>query len=151
LDVRSTPRHEGEARMEDRQTVLIVEHDDEARDRMGRWFERAGYEVLACPGPSLQSLVCLGGTTGPCPLVDGADLVVLSLWLQSDSLMEGTSSLELLMYYISAGKPIIAISFGPDASHLFMEERLAVLDWPPEHAELLETARAMLAAPVSGW
>jgi hypothetical protein len=104
--------------------------------------------VLACPGPSLGSLTCVGGTGGPCPLVEGADLVVLSLWLQSDSLMEGTSSLELLMYYIATGKPIIAVSFGPDASNLFMEERLAVLEWPPERADLLETARSMLAAPV---
>jgi hypothetical protein len=134
--------------VEDSQTVLIVEHDDEARARLGRWFGRAGYRVLGCPGPSLGSLTCVGGTGGPCPLVEGADLVVLSLWLQSDSLMEGTSSLELLMYYISTGKPIIAVSFGPDASNLFMEERLAVLEWPPERADLLETARSMLAAPV---
>ena len=128
-------------------TVLIVEHDGETRDRKGRWFERGGYEVLACPGPSSPSLMCVGSEGGPCPLVDGSDLVVLSLWLQSDSMMAGTSSLELLMYYISTGKPIVALSHGPDATHLFMEERLAVLEWPPERAELLETARAMLTLP----
>jgi len=130
-----------------KQTVLIVEHDGNMLDRVGLWLERAGYEVLACAGPSSPSLTCIGSDGGPCPLVDGADLVVLSLWLQSDSLMEGTSSLELLMYYISSGKPIIALSHGPDASHLFVEERLAVLEWPPERAELVETARAMLTVP----
>jgi hypothetical protein len=131
-----------------RQAVLIVDYDDEVRGRMGRWFERAGYEVLACPGPSLPTLTCIGSEGGPCPLVDGSDLIVLSLWLQSDSLIGGTSSLELLMRYIATGKPIIAISHGPDASHLFMEERLAVLEWPAERADLVETARAMLMASV---
>jgi hypothetical protein len=125
-------------------TVLIVEHDREARERMGRWFERTGFRVLDCPGPTRPALTCVGGEGGPCPLVDAADLVVLDLWLQSDSLMEGTSSLELLMYYITTGKPIVAFSHGPDGSHLFVEERLAVLEWPPERADLVETARAML-------
>jgi hypothetical protein len=133
-------------------TVLVVEHDRETLERIKRWFERAGFRVLDCPGPTGQTLTCVGSEGGPCPLVDAADLVVLDLWLQSDSLMEGTSSLELLMYYITTGKPIVAISHGPDASHLFVEERLAVLEWPPERAELVETSRAMLspAAQISG-
>jgi hypothetical protein len=63
-------------------------------------------------------------------------------------LMVGTSSLEILMYYISTGKPIVAISHGPDATHLFMEERLAVLEWPVDRAELIETVRTMLDAPM---
>jgi CheY-like chemotaxis protein len=143
----------GGRRVQDAQTVLIVDHDREGRDRMERWFQRAGYRLLACPGPAAPGLTCIGGEGGPCPLVDTSDLVVLDLWLQSDILMQGTSSLELLMYYISTGKPIIAISHGPDASHLFMEESLAVLEWPADRAELIETARAMLTGipdPVSG-
>src|SRR5204863_1565532 len=87
------------AQGDERKTVLIVDEDGPDRDRMGRWFERAGYEVLACPGPTTPDLTCLGGRGGPCPLVEGADLVVLDLWLQSDTLADGTSSLELLMYY----------------------------------------------------
>jgi len=138
----------GDWAVDQNRTVLIVEHDRETRERVGRWFERVGYRVLACPGPTREGLTCVGSDGGPCPLVDAADLVVLDLWLQSDSLMEGTSSLELLMFYITTGKPIVAISHGPDATHLFMEERLAVLEWPPERADLVETARAMLSAPV---
>jgi hypothetical protein len=126
---------------------LIVDHDRRAGDRMGRWLEREGYEVLLCPGPSPPSMTCIGGKGGPCPLVDGANVLVLDLWLQSDSLMIGTSSLEILMYYIATGKPIVAVSHGPDATHLFMEERLAVLEWPVDRAELVETVRTMLAAP----
>jgi hypothetical protein len=141
-------RKKGDGTVDQIRTVLIVEHDRETRERMGRWFERAGFRVLDCPGPTSPSLKCVGSEGGPCPLVDASDLVVLDLWLQSDSLMEGTSSLELLMFYITTGKPIVAISGGPDASHLFVEERLAVLEWPPERAELVETARAMLS-PVS--
>jgi DNA-binding response OmpR family regulator len=141
-------REEGGWAVAQTQTVLIVEHDRETRERIGRWFERAGFRLLACPGPTGEALTCVGGEGGPCPLVDASDLVVLDLWLQSDSLMEGTSSLELLMFYITTGKPIVAISHGPDASHLFVEERLAVLEWPPEQAELVETARAMLSTSV---
>jgi CheY-like chemotaxis protein len=129
-------------------TVLIVEHDGDARERMSRWFERGGFRVVTCSGPAREDLTCVGSDGGPCPLVDASDLVVLDLWLQSDSLMEGTSSLELLMFYITTGKPIVAISHGPDASHLFVEEQLAVLEWPPEPADLVETARAMLSTPV---
>ena len=135
--------------MEQIQTVLVVEHDRETRERIGRWFERAGFRILDCPGPTRPGLTCVGGRGGPCPLVDAADLVVLDLWLQSDSVMEGTSSLELLMFYISTGKPIVAISHGPDASHLFLEEQLAVLEWPAERSELVETAKAMLLRPVA--
>lgn len=131
--------------MDGRQTVLIVEQDGVDRRRMGGWLERAGYEVIACPGPSAEGGFCLGEVGGPCPLVDGSDLVVLDLWLMSDVLFEGTSSLDLLMYYISTSKPIIAITHGPDASQLFVEERLVVLDAPLDRAELVETARAMLA------
>jgi CheY-like chemotaxis protein len=134
--------------MDARETVLIVEQDDAARDRMSRWLERAGYRVLACPGPSDEGGFCVGEAGGPCPLVDGSDLFVLDLWLHSDAVMEGTSSLDLLMYYISTGKPIVAISHGPDASHLFVEERLAVLEAPPDPAELVETIRAMLVPPL---
>jgi hypothetical protein len=140
--------------MDARHTVLLVEQEGQARDRIVRWLGRAGYEVLTCPGPSAPTEVCVGGSGGPCALVDASELVVLDLWLQSDAVMQGTSSLELLMYYISTGKPIIAISHGPDASHLFAEERLAVLEAPPERAELVETAKAMLAPnleQVSGW
>jgi CheY-like chemotaxis protein len=143
----------GDCAVQDAHTVLIVDHDREGRERAGKWFERAGYRVLACPGPAAQGLTCVGGEGGPCPLVEAADLVVLDLWLQSDILMQGTSSLELLMYYISTDKPIIAISHGPDGSHLFAEESLAVLEWPADRAELTETARALLAhipEPASG-
>jgi hypothetical protein len=130
--------------VDERKTVLIVDQDGADRERIGRWFDRAGFRVLSCPGPTGPDFTCLGGRGGPCPLVSDADLVVLDLWLQSDSMMEGTSSLELLMYYIGTGKPIVAISDGPDPSRLFVEERLALMDRPLDRRELLETAQGML-------
>jgi hypothetical protein len=44
--------------------VLLVERDSEERDLIGGWLENAGYDVLACPGPSAPDYTCIGGDGG---------------------------------------------------------------------------------------
>jgi CheY-like chemotaxis protein len=92
-----------------RLTVLVVEADADERDRLGTVLERGGYDVVLCSGPVGPDYVCIGGREGRCPLIDGSDIVVLDLWLESDTLMMGTPSDELLRLYLSSGKPVIAL------------------------------------------
>ncbi len=129
-----------------KRVVLLVEPDAELRDLIGGWLEEAGYDVLVCPGPSRPDYSCVAGRGKPCPLAHAADVVVLDLWLASDSVLEGTSSFELLSYYLRSGKPVVAMAPGHDQTELFklfLEESLVVVEWPPERQELLETMRAL--------
>ena len=41
------------------------------------------------------------------------------------------------------GIPVVAISYGPEATRLMAEERLTELEWPDDRAEAVETVRAM--------
>jgi hypothetical protein len=123
--------------------VLVVEGSGDLRDRIGGWLEEAGYEVMACPGPQCPEYRCLGGEGLLCPLARAADLVILDLWLDSDCALQGTSGIDLLSYYLSLDTPVVAISYGPEATRLLAEERLAELEWPVDHAEVVETVRAM--------
>jgi len=127
--------------------VLVVEHDVELRDVMGRWLEEAGYDVLACPGPSPPDYTCMAGRGTSCPLAQGADVVVLDLWLASDSVLAGTSSSELIGYYLSSEIPVVGLSARHDHStlvNLFLEDPLFLIDSPPERRELCETVGAAL-------
>ncbi len=36
--------------------ILLVEHDEQRRALFGGWLQDAGYEVLACPGPSAPGI-----------------------------------------------------------------------------------------------
>jgi DNA-binding response OmpR family regulator len=127
--------------------VLVVEHDAELRDRLGGWLEEAGFEVLVCPGPSQPDYTCVAGRGIPCPLTRAADLVVLDLWLGSDSVLQGTSSTELLSHYLESGKLVVAMAPRGDRdefSKRLLDESVVLLDWPPERRELAETVRAVL-------
>lgn len=131
---------------EERATVLLVEQSVEARDRIGRWLEDAGYEVLDCPGPTGPEYRCVAGRGRRCPLVRGADAVVLDLWLESDAVLEGTSAVDLLGYYLGAGRPVVALTHREEPVHLFCEENLATLPWPPDRREMVETVGELLRA-----
>lgn len=125
-------------------SVLLVESDSKRREEMGSWLEGAGFEVTACPGPSAPDYTCIGARGGSCPLVHGVDLIVLDLWLAGDMVQEGTSATDLLGYYVSSGKPVIALTHGDGEARLFAEEHLVDIAWPPGRRELVETARAFL-------
>ena len=133
--------------MAGRRAVLVVENDAELLDRMGGWLEGAGFDVLACPGPSRPDYTCVAGRGLPCPLAHAVDAVVLDLWLASDSVLCGTSSTELLAYYLSSERPVVALSARHDHTrliNLFLEDPLFVLESPPERQELCETVAAIL-------
>jgi len=76
--------------------------------------------------------------------VHGADAVVLDLWLESDLMVEGTSGVDLLGYYLGSGLPVLALTHGSEPVHLFCEEDLATLGGPLDRREVVETVRALL-------
>lgn len=92
-----------------RGAVLVVEADPAERERFGTWLEGAGFAVLACPGPTEPDYTCVGGREGACPLVAEADLVVLDMSLDSETLMTGTPAEELLGLYLMAGRPVVVL------------------------------------------
>jgi hypothetical protein len=57
----------------------------------------------------------------------------------------GTSASELLSYYVASGKPVIVVDHGHDELRPFRDEVAAVVEFPPERHDLIETVRALLA------
>jgi CheY-like chemotaxis protein len=129
-----------------RPVVLVVERSTVVRDRIGGWLEGGGYEVLACSGPRGPDYRCVGASRSGCPLVHGADAIVLDLWLESDAALEGIPAVELLGYYLSTGMPVLAFAHRDDPNRLVRLGRLATLPWPPDRRETLETIGALLRA-----
>jgi CheY-like chemotaxis protein len=107
--------------------VLVVESDPELRDTVGSWLEGSGFDVSACPGPSGPEFVCVGDRAGHCPLIEGTDAVVLDCDLPSDQVLEGTSSVDLLALYVSAGLPVVAMG-GGHLARVFGEDGVLFLD-----------------------
>jgi CheY-like chemotaxis protein len=131
-------------------TVLLVEADPELRDRIGEWLERSGFEVLLCPGPSAPSYTCVASTGRPCVLLKAADLVLLDLWLESDSVMSGTTASELLANYVSSDRPVVVIDPGHDELLPFIDETAARIGWPPERREVVESVRVAIKSARPG-
>jgi hypothetical protein len=92
--------------------VLLVEADEGERERLGSALEEAGYEVIACPGPTAPDYRCIGGQEGRCPLLERADAVVLDPWLASDEVWMGTSSEQLLEMYTASGRTVVTLGLG---------------------------------------
>ena len=128
-------------------SVLLVENDPDLRYRIGAWLESAGADVYQCPGPSAPTYTCLPSTGQACPLVSAVDLVLVDLWLASESALTGTSASELLSYYTGTGKPIVVVDHGHDELLSFRDEVAAVLDHPPDPRELIETVGLLLSRP----
>jgi CheY-like chemotaxis protein len=131
-------------------TVLVVEPEEEVRHLLGRWLERRGHRVIECPGPGPPGFTCIGTERGRCPLVDGADVVLLDMWLPGEAVLLGSSSLDLLELYLAAGVPVVAFVHGSDPTELFLDERLTVMEWPPDRRELLETIHVLCPSQPPG-
>ena len=93
-------------------TVLLVEPDDDDRERLTDALAHAGHEVIPCPGPTAPDYTCIGGTDGYCPLVETADVVVFDPWLPGDDLGVGTSAAELCRLYAESGRTVIVLGSG---------------------------------------
>jgi CheY-like chemotaxis protein len=90
-------------------TVLLIESNDERRERLGEALEDAGYEVISCPGPTAPDYTCIGGREGYCPLVERAEVVVLDPWLAGDDAGFGTTADVLVELYADRGRTVILL------------------------------------------
>jgi CheY-like chemotaxis protein len=123
--------------------VLLVEPDPRHRRTYGEWFEAAGYEVTACPGPTTPDYECVGGRQGRCPLVEPADVVVLDLDLDSEVEAIGTSAFQLLNLYAEAGKPVVAIGTDLELLEAFPDRAVTGMRAPPNRPDLVRTAETL--------
>jgi hypothetical protein len=64
-------------------------------------------------------------------------VVVLDLWLTSDTMLRGTPAMQLLSYYRDLGKAVVALRRlgGPPGS--FPGDGVELVPWPPTRRELL--------------
>jgi hypothetical protein len=119
--------------------ILLVERDPEARDLIGSWLQGAGCEVFVCPGPTAPDYSCIGGRSRRCALVDPAAVVIVDLSLARDAMLQGSAGVDLLGYYLSTGKRVIALGPGDRLPGRVLEERLVALDRVPDRQELVRT------------
>ena len=124
-------------------TVLVVEADPRLRSRVAGWLHQAGFDVRRSPGPSAPDYRWPESTERRSTGAD-ADVVVLDLWLESDTVMSGTPAAEVLIYFLSLDKPLVALT-GPDDPLVPIPQRgVAVLPRPPERRALLDAVRMLL-------
>lgn len=124
-----------------------MEADPVERSRFGAWLERDGFETLVCPGPTEPDYTCVGARGGACPLAVEADLVVLDMSLDSESVVMGTAAEELLGLYLMSGHHVVVLGSHPGEE---VPGELVRLRRHPERAQLLKAVRALTAAPAPG-
>ena len=136
--------------MSTRAAVLVVEHDRDARSRIGRWLAEADYDVIECPGPSAPDFTCVGSRGGRCALAMDADVVVLNLRQASDEFMVGSPGYELLFYYTARGKRVVVVAGDQDAMVPFPSADVAVVRRPVQRDALLDAVGWMTVGPRRG-
>ncbi|MGA9160364.1 MAG: hypothetical protein WB297_05805 [Actinomycetota bacterium] len=94
-------------------SVLVVEADDEERERIASWLERSGYDVSICPGPTGPDYTCVGSREGTCALASEAAVIVLDMSLDSEAVMTGTAAEELLALYLFGGHRLVVLGSHP--------------------------------------
>jgi hypothetical protein len=118
-------------------TILVVTEDPEPSQAISAWLREAGLRVIGCPGPQPPSYVCAGGRGESCPFAVGADVVVLDLWLASDTMLRGTPAMQLLSYYLDLGKPVVALQRLGGPPGPFVGGGVELVPWPPTQRALL--------------
>jgi len=128
-------------------SVLVVEADPHERGRFGAWLERAGFDVLVCPGPTEPDYTCVGARGGACPLAREADIVVLDMSLESEAVVIGTAAEELLGLYLFSGHQVVVLGSHQGEE---IDGRLVRLRRHPEWGELVGAVRSLVEAREAG-
>ena len=114
-----------------RSTALVVSEDSGLRENLAQWLEDDGIEVTVCAGPRAPHFSCVGLRGEPCPLVGGADLILVDLHPEPGELVDHTSRTELLRHYLSPDRRVVAMVEGsgtvdlPQLDGVALCERLA--------------------------
>ena len=77
-------------------TILVVTEDPEPSQAISAWLREPGLRVIGYPGPQPPSYLCAGERGESCPFAVSVDVVVLDLWLASDTMLRGTPARQLL-------------------------------------------------------
>jgi hypothetical protein len=77
-------------------------------------------------------------------LTGNADLVVLDLWLASDTMLRGTPAMQLLSYYLDLGKPVVSLQRLGGPPGRFTAEGVELVLWPPTRRSLLKAVHRRL-------
>jgi hypothetical protein len=85
-----------------------------------------------------------GGVGSPVCSLGRADLVVLDLWLASDTVLRGTPAMQLLSYYLNLGKPVVALQHLGGPPGRFAAEGVELVIWPPARRALLDAVHRRL-------
>jgi hypothetical protein len=128
-------------------SVLVVEADASERIRFGGWLERAGFDVLVCPGPTEPDYTCLGSRGRTCPLAAMSDLVVLDMSLESEAVVMGTPAEELLGLYLVSGHRVVVLGSHPGED---VPGQLRRLRRHPQRADLVDAVRDLMSTPDAG-
>jgi CheY-like chemotaxis protein len=131
-------------------TVLVVEPDEDVRDRIGEWLEGEGFEVAGCPGPMRPDYSCVGSRSWMCPLERDAHVVVLDLMLAGDVAMEGTTAEELLSYYVWKGHPVVAMCHGTAPVNAGDMDHVTVISSPPVRDAIVAAVRDLVPDVTAG-
>ena len=131
-------------------TVLMVESERLVREFVADRLQQAGYDVIACPGPSAPNYTCIGTRGDRCPLEVAADVVVLDAELPGEEVIDAASGLDLLSYYTASGKPVVTLRAGSDVLRLFAGERILPLRWPPATNALIQAIEETVSVPPTG-
>lgn len=99
---------------------------------------------MACPGPGAPDYTCLGGRGETCPLARAADVVVLDLSLETDEAMRGTPGWQLLLYYVSAGKHVVALCGTEDPVRPPPDDQVAVVRRPARREALMRAVQDLV-------
>jgi hypothetical protein len=126
--------------------ALVVAYDSKLREIVGDWLEVEGFQVTQCPGPGGPDYQCVGTEQGRCPLAEEATVVVLDLWLETDADHTGAPSTDLLAYYRSAGRPIVALDHGRVGIKVLHDQNVALLEWPPDRGQLIAAVGLLMSS-----
>lgn len=124
-----------------RGTILVVEADAAEREEYGSWLEGSGFDVLVCPGPTEPDYTCVGARDGVCPLVEEAGVVVLDMSTESEAVMMGTASEEILAMYLLTGARVVVLGSHPGEE---VQGQLVRLHRHPDRARLIEAVRSLV-------
>lgn len=123
--------------------ILIVEPDHEQRELISDWLVQDGFDPLLCPGPTAEDYVCLAVRGVHCPLASNAGIVILDMYLESDAALRGTPGWEILDYYLSAGKRVVALRGDEDPMIALPDEDIEVIKKPIEREALREAVHRL--------
>ncbi|HEY7599686.1 MAG TPA: hypothetical protein VH741_07150 [Candidatus Limnocylindrales bacterium] len=124
--------------------VLVVHHDVDVADDEADVLRRAGYEVAQCSGPIFAPCPIHAGV--PCPVVEGADVVVYDVWATGET--DGGRSLVAGLTALHPGLPVVLTSAGlePDWIAGSAPANVVLLNGAPRGAALVQAVEQALAA-----